>query len=96
MEGFPLLLVVGLGEMQAYLEKLVDDLKLNDVVKFRFEFIPEEERIAHYAACDVAVFPKPVRTLWNSCSRSHEYGKTRSGRSHRCQRNEGVRNFRGS
>jgi glycosyltransferase involved in cell wall biosynthesis len=26
-------------------------------VKFRFEFIPEEERILHYAACDVAVFP---------------------------------------
>jgi len=51
------LVIVGLGEMQAYLEKLVNDLKLNDVVKFRFEFIPEEERIAHYAACDVAVFP---------------------------------------
>ncbi len=51
------LVVVGLGEMQSYLEKLVNDLKLNDVVKFRFEFIPEEERIAHYAACDVAVFP---------------------------------------
>jgi glycosyltransferase involved in cell wall biosynthesis len=26
-------------------------------VKFRFEFVPEEERIAHYAACDLAVFP---------------------------------------
>jgi glycosyltransferase involved in cell wall biosynthesis len=26
-------------------------------VKFRSEFVPEEERIAHYAACDVAVFP---------------------------------------
>ena len=51
------LVVVGLGEMRDYLEKLVDNLKLQDVVKFRFEFIPEEERIAHYAACDVAVFP---------------------------------------
>jgi glycosyltransferase involved in cell wall biosynthesis len=36
---------------------MVQNLKLQDVVKFRFEFIPEEERIAHYAACDVAVFP---------------------------------------
>jgi glycosyltransferase involved in cell wall biosynthesis len=26
-------------------------------VKFCFDFIPEEERIAHYAACDLAVFP---------------------------------------
>jgi len=51
------LVIVGLGEMQDYLEKLVHNLKLQDVVKFRFEFIPEEERIAHYAACDVAAFP---------------------------------------
>jgi len=51
------LVIVGLGEMREYLEKLVQNLKLQDVVDFRFEFIPEEERIAHYAACDVAVFP---------------------------------------
>jgi len=51
------LVIVGLGDMQEYLEKLVQTLKLQDVVKFRFEFIPEEERIAHYAACDVAAFP---------------------------------------
>jgi len=51
------LVIIGLGEMQGYLERLVHDLKLQDVVKFRFEFVPEEERIAHYAACDVAVFP---------------------------------------
>jgi glycogen(starch) synthase len=51
------LVVVGLGDMQDYLKALVNKLKLNDVVKFRFEFVPEEERIAHYAACDVAIFP---------------------------------------
>ena len=51
------LVIVGLGDMQEYLEKLVQTLKLQDVVKFRFEFISEEERIAHYAACDVAAFP---------------------------------------
>lgn len=51
------LVIVGLGGMQDYLEKLVQRLKLEDIVKLRFEFIPEEERIAHYAACDVAVFP---------------------------------------
>jgi glycosyltransferase involved in cell wall biosynthesis len=49
--------VVGLGDMRDYLEGLVRNLKLEDVVKFRFEFIPEEERIAHYAACDVAAYP---------------------------------------
>jgi glycosyltransferase involved in cell wall biosynthesis len=51
------LVVVGLGDMRDYLEALVNKLKLQNVVKFRFEFVPEEERIAHYAACDVAVFP---------------------------------------
>jgi len=51
------LVVVGLGDMQDYLQTLVNKLKLQDVVKFRFEFVPEEERIVHYAACDVAVFP---------------------------------------
>lgn len=51
------LVIVGLGDMQDYLEALVNKLKLQDNVKFRFEFVPEEERIAHYAACDVAIFP---------------------------------------
>jgi len=51
------LVIVGLGDMREYLERMVQSLKLQDVVKFRFEFIPEEERIAHYAACDVAAFP---------------------------------------
>ena len=51
------LVIVGLGEMRDYLESLVHNLNLQDVVKFRFEFVPEEERIAHYAACDVAVYP---------------------------------------
>ena len=32
-------------------------MRLNEYVRFRFDFIPEEERILHYAACDVAAFP---------------------------------------
>ena len=51
------LVIVGLGDMQDYLSRLAQNLKIQDHVKFCFEFIPEEERIAHYAACDVAVFP---------------------------------------
>jgi len=51
------LVIVGLGDMRDYLEGLVRNLHLEDVVKFRFEFIPEEKRIAHYAACDVAAYP---------------------------------------
>jgi glycosyltransferase involved in cell wall biosynthesis len=51
------LVIVGLGDMRDYLEGLVRNLHLEKVVKFRFEFIAEEERIAHYAACDVAAYP---------------------------------------
>ena len=51
------LVIVGLGDMRDYLEGLVRNLHLEEIVKFRFEFIPEEERIAHYAACDVAAYP---------------------------------------
>jgi glycogen(starch) synthase len=51
------LVIVGLGDMREYIERMVQNLKLQDKVKFCFEFIPEEDRIAHYAACDVAVFP---------------------------------------
>ncbi len=51
------LVVVGLGDLQEYLANLVKAMRLTNSIKFRFEFIPEEERILHYAACDVAVFP---------------------------------------
>jgi len=51
------LIIVGLGDMEGHLKNMVRGLKLEDAVKFRFEFVPEEERIAHYAACDLAVFP---------------------------------------
>ncbi len=51
------LVIVGLGDLQDYLVNLVRTMRLDDSVKFRFEFISEEERILHYAACDIAVFP---------------------------------------
>lgn len=51
------LVIVGLGDLQDYLVNLVRTMRLHNSVKFRFEFVPEEERILHYAACDIAVFP---------------------------------------
>jgi len=51
------LIIVGLGDLQDYLVNLVKTMRLSEFIKFRFEFVPEEERILHYAACDVAVFP---------------------------------------
>jgi glycogen(starch) synthase len=51
------LVIVGTSDMQYSIEELAKTLKLEDRVKFRFEFISEEERIAHYAASDLCVFP---------------------------------------
>ena len=51
------LVIVGVGDQQEYLMNLTRTMRLNEYVRFRFDFIPEEERILHYAACDVAVFP---------------------------------------
>ena len=51
------LVIVGVGDLQEYLVNLVKTMRLENYVKFRFDFIPEEERIIHYAACDVAAFP---------------------------------------
>jgi glycogen(starch) synthase len=51
------LVIVGVGDLQEYLANLVRTMRLDDYVRFRFDFISEEERILHYAACDVAAFP---------------------------------------
>jgi len=51
------LVVLGLGDMEEHLKSMAKGLKLEDVVKFRFEFVSEEDRIAYYAACDIAAFP---------------------------------------
>jgi glycogen(starch) synthase len=51
------LVIVGVGDLQEYLTNLTRMTKLDEYIKFCFDFIPEEERIQHYAACDIAVFP---------------------------------------
>lgn len=51
------LVIVGVGELQEYLMNLTRTMRLDKYIKFCFNFIPEEERIVHYAACDVAAFP---------------------------------------
>lgn len=51
------LLVIGLGGLQEHLKNLVRQYSLEREVDLRYEFISEKERVEHYAACDVAVFP---------------------------------------
>jgi len=51
------LLVLGKGEEQRDLLELSHRLGISESVRFRFEFVDERERILHYAASDLAVFP---------------------------------------
>jgi glycogen(starch) synthase len=51
------LVIVGVGDLQEYLTNLTRTMRLDEYVKFCFDFISEEKRILHYAACDIAVFP---------------------------------------
>ena len=51
------LVLLGIGEQENEIQRLVNNLGLTLNVKLQFEFVSEEERIQHYAASDVCVFP---------------------------------------
>jgi glycosyltransferase involved in cell wall biosynthesis len=51
------LVILGEGEEQKDLTAMADRLGISDNVICRFEFVPEDERILHYAAADVCIFP---------------------------------------
>ena len=51
------LVILGKGEQQNDVTELANRLGIKDKVACRFEFVPEKERILHYAAADVCIFP---------------------------------------
>ncbi len=51
------LIILGRGEEQRDLLELCARLGVEKNVSLRFEFIPESERILHYAASDICIFP---------------------------------------
>jgi glycogen(starch) synthase len=51
------LVILGKGEEQKDVIETANRLGIADKINYRFEFVPEEERILHYAAADVCVFP---------------------------------------
>ena len=69
------LVVLGLGDMQDYLGGLVYSIGMGDHVTIRTEFVPEEERILHYAACDVAAFPSLYEPFGIVCTEAMSMGK---------------------
>ena len=51
------LLILGKGEEQTDIVETARRLEIEDNVVCHFEFVPEDERILHYAASDVCIFP---------------------------------------
>jgi glycosyltransferase involved in cell wall biosynthesis len=51
------LIILGKGEQQNDIIEAANRLGIGSKVACRFEFVPEKERILHYAAADVCIFP---------------------------------------
>jgi glycosyltransferase involved in cell wall biosynthesis len=69
------LVILGRGELEWALEERVRQLGLADRISLRFEFVAEDERIAHYAACDLAVFPSTYEPFGIVCLEAMSMGK---------------------
>ena len=51
------LVIVGLGELERRVKEAAREPDIEGRLSYRFEFLPVEEKIRYYAACDLAVFP---------------------------------------
>jgi glycosyltransferase involved in cell wall biosynthesis len=51
------LVILGKGEQQNDIIEAADRLGIKDNIACKFEFVPEKERILHYAASDICIFP---------------------------------------
>jgi glycogen(starch) synthase len=51
------LVILGKGEEQKDIVEMAHRLGISDKVNCCFEFVPEDERILHYAAADICIFP---------------------------------------
>ncbi len=51
------LVILGKGEEQQGVEELIRQVNLGDHIIANYNFVPEHERIVHYAAADICIFP---------------------------------------
>ena len=69
------LVILGVGDMEIIIQKMINDLGLHEKVILRNEFVPEEERILHYAASDVVVLPSLYEPFGIVCTEAMSMGK---------------------
>ena len=77
LEDFPntKLVILGIGDMEGYLRSLIDQYGISDKIIMRAEFISEEERILHYAACDGVVLPSIYEPFGIVCTEGMSMAK---------------------
>jgi glycogen(starch) synthase len=51
------LVILGKGDEQADIVHTAERLNIKDNIVYRFDFVTEKERIQHYAASDICIFP---------------------------------------
>jgi len=51
------LVILGKGELEQTISDLIRILRIEERIKTKFEFVSEQERILHYAASDLCIFP---------------------------------------
>lgn len=62
------LVILGKGDQEGLIASLVRQLGLKNSVKLHFKYVPEEERLLYYAACDLAVFPSKYEPFGIVCT----------------------------
>jgi glycosyltransferase involved in cell wall biosynthesis len=61
------LVILGKGEEQRDIVESAERLNIKDSIAYRFDFVPEPERIMHYAASDVCIFPSSYEPFGIVC-----------------------------
>ena len=51
------LVILGKGEEQGDIEETAERMNIRNNIAYRFDFVSEQERILHYAASDLCIFP---------------------------------------
>jgi len=69
------LVLLGIGETDQMLSRMVLDLHIEENVILHFRLVPEEERLLYYAASDVCVFPSKYEPFGIVCTEAMSMGK---------------------
>lgn len=69
------LVLLGKGDQEKMIEHLVTNLGIQKSVVKEFKYVNEEDRILHYAACDIVVFPSKYEPFGIVCTEAMSMGK---------------------